>query len=92
MKNRFQFTGIFIRFFLKDIEQTVNELHEKAHNLETLFLKCRNEILKDMPEQLIEEVSETTARPCSHAEPFRGRIRVRAHTVLDRNVTVHLFR
>ena len=40
-----------------DIENSVNDLYEKATNLETMFLKCRLDLSRNLPDQLIKEVA-----------------------------------
>lgn len=38
------------------MEQNIQELYEKAQNLETMFIKSKLEICQKAPEQLLQEV------------------------------------
>lgn len=42
------------------MEQNIQELYEKAHSLETMFIKNRLEIAQQAPEQLLQEVSNVS--------------------------------
>lgn len=46
--------SIFKKF--SDIEQSIQDMYEKAQNLELQFLKYRLDISNKTPEQLIKEV------------------------------------
>lgn len=42
--------------FKIDIENSANDLYEKAQSLETMFLKYRLELSRNAPDQLLKEV------------------------------------